>query len=68
MWRGPPLADLAYESFSQAEIGRLEELRIAVTEDRIAADLELGRHADLVGELQELVARPPAARAPARRS
>ena len=59
MWRGPPLADLGYESFPQGEIGRLEELRSSALEDRIAADLELGRHADLVAELHELVARHP---------
>jgi DNA-binding SARP family transcriptional activator/tetratricopeptide (TPR) repeat protein len=55
LWRGPPLADLAYESFSQAEISRLEELRIAALEDRFAANLELGRHADVVSELEALV-------------
>jgi len=55
LWRGPPLADLAYESFCQGEMARLEELRVAALEDRIAADLELGRHAELVAELQELV-------------
>ena len=59
IWRGPALADLAYEPFAQAEASRLEELRASVTEERIAADLELGRHADLVGELQELVTRYP---------
>ena len=59
IWRGPALADLAYEPFAQAEASRLEELRASVTEERIAADLELGRHADLVGELQELVTRHP---------
>ena len=65
IWRGPALADLAYEPFAQAEASRLEELRASVTEERIAADLELGHHADLVGELQELVTRHPLARAPA---
>ncbi len=59
IWRGEPLADLAYESFCQNEISRLEELRIAALEDRVAADLELGRHGELVGELRELVARQP---------
>jgi DNA-binding SARP family transcriptional activator len=59
LWRGPPLADLAYESFCQAEIARLEELRMAALEDRFAADLELGRHAELVGELRALVAAEP---------
>jgi predicted ATPase/DNA-binding SARP family transcriptional activator len=59
LWRGPPLADFGYESFAQAEIGRLEELRISVVEDRIAADLDLGRHANLVAELRELAERHP---------
>ena len=52
LWRGPPLADLAYEPFAQAEIARLEELRLAALEQRIDADLALGRHAELVGELE----------------
>ena len=39
LWRGPPLADFAYEPFAQQEIGRLEELRLAALEDRIDADL-----------------------------
>jgi predicted ATPase/DNA-binding SARP family transcriptional activator len=59
LWRGPPLADFSYESFAQAEIGRLEELRLSVLEDRIAADLELGRHANLVAELRELAEHHP---------
>jgi DNA-binding SARP family transcriptional activator len=59
LWRGPPLADLAYESFAQAAIGRIEELRLAALERRIDADLALGRHAELVGELEELVTRHP---------
>jgi DNA-binding SARP family transcriptional activator len=59
LWRGPPLADLAYEPFVQAEIGRLEELRLATLEERINADLRLGRHAELVGELEALCAEHP---------
>ena len=55
LWRGPPLADFIYESFAQAEAGRLEELRLALLEDRIEADLGAGRHAELVGELEALV-------------
>ena len=42
LWRGPPLADLAYEPFAQSEIARLEELRLAALEDRIEAELALG--------------------------
>jgi predicted ATPase/DNA-binding SARP family transcriptional activator len=59
LWRGPPLAEFAFESFAQAEIGRLEELRLALLEDRIDADLACGRHTELVGELETLVAEHP---------
>jgi DNA-binding SARP family transcriptional activator len=59
LWRGPALADLAYEPFAQAETARLEELRVAALEQRIDADLASGRHAQLVGELEALVAQHP---------
>ena len=59
LWRGPALADFAYESFAQAEIARLDELQLTALEERIEADLALGRHAELVGELEALVARHP---------
>src|SRR3954452_11635394 len=55
MWRGPALADFAYEPFAQAEIARLEELRLGALEQRLDADLTLGRHAQVVGELEALV-------------
>ena len=56
---GRALADLAYEPFAQVEIARLEEMRLAVLEQRIDADLAAGRHAELVGELEALVAGHP---------
>ena len=59
LWRGPPLADFAYEPFAQTHIARLGELRLGVLEQRIDADLALGRHADLVGEVEALVAEHP---------
>jgi class 3 adenylate cyclase len=59
LWRGPPLADLAYESFAQTAIGRLEELRLGAIETRIDADLALGHHGELIAELEELVAQHP---------
>ena len=59
LWRGPPLADLAYEPFAALEIARLEELRLAAREELIDAELELGRHADLVPELERLVQEHP---------
>jgi DNA-binding SARP family transcriptional activator len=54
LWRGAPLADLTYESFARAPIERLEEIRLAAVEQRIEAELALGRHRELVGELEEL--------------
>jgi DNA-binding SARP family transcriptional activator len=59
VWRGRPLADLEYEPFLQAEIARLEEMRLAALEKRIDRDLEAGRDAELVGELEALVAEHP---------
>jgi YVTN family beta-propeller protein len=56
LWRGAPLADVSDEPFAQVEIARLEELRAGVIEDQIEADLALGRHRDVVGELEALVA------------
>jgi class 3 adenylate cyclase len=55
LWRGPALSDFLYEPFAQTQIARLEELRTAVVEDRIDADLALGRHLELVSELEALV-------------
>ncbi len=54
-WRGPALGDVAGEPFAQHEAARLEERRLLATEERIEADLALGRHPDLVGELESLV-------------
>ena len=60
LWRGSPLADFAYEDFAQSPIARLEELRLAAQEDLNEARLALGRHAELAGVLEELVAAHPA--------
>ena len=57
LWRGPALVDFAHEPFAQAEIARLEELRLTAIEARIDADLVCGRHAALVPELEALVDR-----------
>jgi predicted ATPase/DNA-binding SARP family transcriptional activator len=59
LWRGPPLADFTYESWAQAEIARLEELRLAALESRLDAELACGRAAELVGELESLVQEHP---------
>ena len=59
LWRGPPLADFAYEPFAQTEIARLEELRVGALEERIDAELAVGDHAGLVPELETLIASHP---------
>ena len=59
LWRGAALADHRFDDFAQQEISRLEELHMEAIEERIAADLDLGRAADLVGELQPLVSEHP---------
>lgn len=59
LWRGDALEDFASWSFAQADIARLEEARLAAQEERIDADLALGRHANVVSELETLVARHP---------
>ena len=59
LWRGPPLAEFEDEPFARSERGRLDDLRLAALEDRIEADLALGRHADLVGELEVLIGQEP---------
>ena len=48
LWRGPPLADLAYEPFVQAETARLDDLRVAAFEQLVEAKLALGRHVEAV--------------------
>ena len=59
LWRGPALADFLYEPFAQTEIARLGELRLVAVEERIEADFALGRHDELVSELEALVAAQP---------
>jgi predicted ATPase/DNA-binding SARP family transcriptional activator len=59
LWRGPAYADVADEEFARAEAARLDELRLVAVEDRVDAGLALGRHAELIGELEANVARHP---------
>jgi DNA-binding SARP family transcriptional activator len=59
LWRGAPLAEFAYEAFAQSEVRRLEELRLTALEDAIDAELEAGRAAEVVPELEALVAAEP---------
>jgi DNA-binding SARP family transcriptional activator len=60
LWRGSPLADLAFETFAQPEISRLDELRLVALERRLEAELELGRHDAILAELDALARRHPA--------
>jgi DNA-binding SARP family transcriptional activator/tetratricopeptide (TPR) repeat protein len=59
LWRGPVLHELRYESFAVGAVARLEEMRLACLECRLEADLALGRHEDVLGELAALVAEHP---------
>ena len=59
LWRGPPLADFTYQTFAQAAIAQLEELRLGAVEERLEADLARGRAHELIGELRNLVGRHP---------
>jgi DNA-binding SARP family transcriptional activator len=59
LWRGPPLADLTFEECLQADIARLEELRLTALEARFDADLALGHHADVIGEVEALASAHP---------
>ncbi|HVP75976.1 MAG TPA: BTAD domain-containing putative transcriptional regulator [Gaiellaceae bacterium] len=59
LWRGDPLAELAFEPFAAPEVFRLEELRLSATEDLLGAQLDAGQAAELVPELESLVARHP---------
>jgi DNA-binding SARP family transcriptional activator/WD40 repeat protein len=55
LWRGPAFAEFAYDDFARPEATRLEELRVTAVEDRVDAKLALGRHEELIGELERTV-------------
>ena len=57
--RGEPLVEFAYAGFADAERAHLDELTLVATEARVAADLALGRHGELVGELEALCREHP---------
>src|SRR5215470_741826 len=59
LWRGPALADVADAPFAAAPVGRLEERRLAAVEDRLEAQLALGRYAEVATAAQELAAAHP---------
>jgi DNA-binding SARP family transcriptional activator len=59
LWRGPPLAELALDASVEGTLARLGELRLSGLEDRFEAELQLGRHTELVAELEEFVREHP---------
>src|SRR6266540_1064549 len=59
LWRGDALADVAFEPFAQGEVARLGELRLATAEDQVEARLAAGRHAEVVPDLERLLATNP---------
>jgi predicted ATPase len=59
LWRGPAFAELGTFEFALAERMRLDELKIATMEARLEAELTLGRHVEVVGELKTLAGRYP---------
>ena len=59
LWRGPALSDFCYDAWAQQEIARLEELRLVTQEQLFEARLALGQHAEVVGELNGVVAEQP---------
>ena len=59
LWRGRPLADVAYANFAQNEVARLDELHLTAIEELVDARIAFGRHGEVVGELERLVATHP---------
>jgi class 3 adenylate cyclase/DNA-binding SARP family transcriptional activator len=59
LWRGPALTEFASEPFALVEAARLEDLQLTALEERFEADLQLGRHNEVAGELEALIARHP---------
>jgi len=59
LWRGPAYGEFTYEEFARADAERLEELRLVAVEERAGAELQLGRHEDVLPELQRLAAAHP---------
>jgi DNA-binding SARP family transcriptional activator len=59
LWRGAPLADVPCRALQQSEVPRLEELRLQALEQQLCANLHLGKHAEIIGELLQLAAAYP---------
>jgi DNA-binding SARP family transcriptional activator len=59
LWRGPPLAEFAFEDWAASEARRLDDLRLVAVEERIAAEIDLDHAADVVSELDALAREHP---------
>ncbi|WP_326470331.1 BTAD domain-containing putative transcriptional regulator [Actinophytocola sp.] len=59
LWRGPAMVDVAEAAFAAAVAARLDEVRATAVEDRIEADLQLGRHQEVLPELRTRLAEQP---------
>ena len=59
LWRGPALGEFEYEQFARETVLRLDEMRISLIEDQLAARLELGEHEGAIGDLEALAAEHP---------
>jgi DNA-binding SARP family transcriptional activator len=59
LWRGPPLSDVEFEGVGRVEVARIEELRLTALEEHIDAELALGRHDLILGEIEALATRYP---------
>lgn len=59
LWRGPALAEFAFEQFAQPEAARLEQVRATVNEDLLEAELALGNHAAMIGDITVAVGEHP---------
>jgi predicted ATPase/DNA-binding SARP family transcriptional activator len=59
LWRGDPLADFVYQDFASGAITRLSESRLALLEERLDLEVQLGRHQQAIAQLEELVATHP---------
>jgi DNA-binding SARP family transcriptional activator/streptogramin lyase len=64
LWRGSPLSGMESLPFADTAIPRIEEFRLALIGDRLDAELQAGRHAELIGELRELTAEHPSREQP----
>jgi DNA-binding SARP family transcriptional activator len=59
LWRGTPLEDVPCQTLHESQVPRLEELRLQALEQRLSADLHLGKHVEIIAELRQVAAAHP---------